>query len=83
MDESNSFNCPVAQLAGHKTENLRRTRWCVFEAKGVGKNCLNFNKMNRCHYLLVPVVVIPLFPNCDSTLKYLIIPPETIFFPFL
>ena len=39
------------------------------------KYCLNFHKMNRCHYLLEHVVVIPLYPNvihiaiADNSLK--------------
>ena len=27
------------------------------------KICLNFHKMNRCHYLMEAVVILPLIPN--------------------
>ena len=57
-------NTPVAQLSEHKTEELRRTCWPGCRSKEFCKNyCLNFHKMNRYHYLLEPVVIIPLFPN--------------------
>ena len=32
------------------------------------KFCLNFHKMNRCHYLLVLTSVIQLFPNATDYL---------------
>ena len=38
--------------------------------------CLNFQKMNRCHYLLEAVVIIPLFPHagliCETNIQSLI-----------
>ena len=57
-------NSPVAQLTEHKNKDGEGTAGEGFKSKGVLlKFCLNFHKMNRCHYLLVSVIVILLFPN--------------------
>ena len=44
-------NSLVAQLAEHKTKNLKRDCWPGFKPRGFAKYCLNFHKMNRCHTL--------------------------------
>ena len=55
-------NYPLAQLSEHKTEYLRRPAGVSSNLGSFAKkNCLNFHKINRCHYLLEAVVVILLF----------------------
>ena len=55
---------PVTQLTKHKTKDLRMTYWSGFESKGFCKKiCLHFHTTNRCHYLLVPFLVITVFPG--------------------
>ena len=62
---------PVAQLSEYKIVHLRRTCWHGFEShSSLAKICLNFHKMNRCYYLLEPVVIIPLFPNVYLNLPF-------------
>ena len=34
------------------------------------KNCLTFHKMNRCHYLLEPIVIIPMFPDVGMVIGW-------------
>ena len=56
-------NSLVAQLAEHKTEPEKDLLVWV-QIQGVLQTyCLNFHKTNRCQYLLVVVVKIPLFVN--------------------
>ena len=64
MDKSNSWLHLIhrAQLTEHKTEDQRRTYWWRLESCEFLQNfCLNFHKINRCHYLLEAVVSIPLY----------------------
>ena len=47
------------KLNGHSTS------YVVSNLGSFAKNCLNFHKINRCHYLLEARVIIPLFPNVE------------------
>ena len=53
----------MAKWLQNKTEDLRRTYWSWIEFSGFCQKIVSFYKMNKCHYLLVPVLVIQLYSN--------------------
>ena len=64
-----THNCQVARLFKRKTR-YEKDMLVWVPIQGVWQNvCLNFHKMNRCHYFLLPVQHHCSLKNCNCCSK--------------